>query len=298
MNNNNNLNHKNMNKFLAMLAIATSTMFISACSSDDTDDIVNNESKKMSFLVGSPSSESRAVVSDLGNPKVNWETTDQIIVWGETQKTNHVFSFSDYGKNHNYAAFTGDAFKAEKYYIMYPNQSGASFDGSGSITATIPTIQKATANSFDPNAALCAGATEGQYDRSVSILHACAFLKIKTVKECKSITITATGSGDAGSEWKVAGEVTIVASSSGAKITGYNNAVGTVKMTANGVDDTSTFSAGTYLLAVISSTKFPGIRAVVDYADGTKADKSASPTGGFQFNAAYIYNLGTATPNS
>lgn len=288
-----------MNKYFAMLTFAACSLFIAACSNNDTDDVINNESKEMSFLVGAPSSDTRAVVDNLDsqNPAVNWEGTDKILVWGLDQNSSHEFSFSNYGKYHNYAAFTGTAFTADKYYIMYPKQDGATFDGNGNITATIPSIQKATLNSFDPNAAICAGATEGQNDRSVSILHACAFLKITTVKDCRSITVSAIDNTVDGAEWKVAGKVTIQASSTGAKITGYSEAVETVKLTADGTASPSTtFPAGTYLIAIITSTKFPGINVKVDYADNTNADKSSSNT--FQFNAANIYNLGIAEANS
>lgn len=289
-----------MNKFFAMLAIAASTIFISACSSDDIDDEINDETKEMSFLVGSPSSDSRAVVDGLNsqNPAVIWEETDHILVWGQGQTQSHDFRWSAYqGNYHNFAAFTGTAFTADKYYIMYPKQSDAAFDGNGNITATIPTIQKATLNSFDPNAALCAGATKGQNDRSVSVLHACAFLKIKTVSDCKSITVSAVNPSAEGAEWKVAGKVTITASSAGTTITGYDQAVGTVTLNADGTaSPTTTFPAGTYLIAIITSTKFPGIHVTVNYADGSKAEQSSSKE--FQFNAANIYNLGTATPNN
>lgn len=288
-----------MNKFLTMLAFAASTMFMAACSSDDTDDVVNDETKEMSFLVGAPSAGSRAVVSGLEtqNPAVNWEGTDKIYVWGQGQTESHVFEFQKYGNYHNYAAFTGTAFTAEKYYIMYPKQDGATFDGNGNITAIIPTVQKATLGSFDPDAAICAGATEGQSDRSVSILHACAFLKITTTKDCRSITVAPHDISVDGAEWKVAGKVTIQASSTGAKITGYSEAEGTVKLTADGTaSPSSTFPQGTYLIAIITSTKFPGIHVTVDYADGTKAEQTN--TSALQFNAATIYNLGIATPNS
>ncbi len=288
-----------MNKYFAMFAFAASSLLIAACSNSDSDDVINNESKEMSFLVGAPSSNTRAVVSGIETqtPSVNWEETDQIFVWGEGETNSHTFTFQKYGNYHNYAAFTGTAFTASKYYIMYPKQDGAKFDGNGNITATIPAIQKATQNSFDPNAAICAGATAGQNERTVSILHACAFLKITTTKDCKSISVSAHDKNVDGAEWKVAGEVTIQASSTGAKITGYNDAVETVKLTADGTESASTtFSPGTYLIAIITSTKFPGIDVTVDYSDGTKAEKSSSST--FQFNAANIYNLGTATPNT
>ncbi len=288
-----------MNKFFTMLAFVAGSMLIASCSGSDTDDVIDNDSKEMSFIVGAPSSSTRAVVSGIGtqNPSVNWETTDKILVWGQGQTNSHSFAFQKFGNYQNYAAFTGTAFTADKYYIMYPKQDGATFDGNGNITATIPSIQKATLNSFDPNAAICAGATEGQNDRSVSILHACAFLKITTVKDCRSITVSAYDNTVDGAEWKVAGKVTIQASSTGAKITGYSEAVETVKLTADGTASPSTtFPAGTYLIAIITSTKFPGIDVKVDYADGTNADKSSSNT--FQFNAANIYNLGEAVPNS
>lgn len=293
-----------MNKFFATLAFAASTIIFAACSSNDTDDIINdvidNEPKTMSFLVGTPSSNSRAVVSGLNDnatPTINWEESDYIRVWGSGSETGYPYAFSSYTTSfHNYAAFTGTAFDASKYFLMYPNQTDATFDGTSNITATIPTIQTATLNSFDPNAAICMGATEGK-EESVTILHACAFLKITTVKDCRSITISAKNKNTDGTNWKVAGKVGIEPSSAGAKIVDFSEAADAVKLTADGTANPSTtFPAGTYLIAIITSTHFPGLDVKVDYADNTNADKSTDQI--FSFSAATIYNLGTATPTT
>ena len=250
-------------------------------------------------MVGSPSTDNtRAVIDNLikKNPGVDWQETDKVFVWGLGSTTASTFSFKQYGNYHNYALFEGTASPATKYYVMYPNQAGATFDGSGIISATIPHVQKATLMSFDPAAALCTGATEGQEDASVSIAHACAFLYITTKTDCKSITFKPTGTNSNGKPWFVTGDVKLVTSSSGCaiKIEDTANGYNYVKLTADGTENCeSTFPAGTYVMAIASSTKFPGFEITVDYGLGEN-NPHVSRVYTKQFNAGFVYNLGTA----
>ncbi len=293
-----------MNKYFAMLAFAASAMMISSCTSSDGDEGVGEITKIKSFVVSSPSSGSRAVVSGDVNdesPKVHWEETDKINVWGSGATTKYVYHFTKHGNYKNYAAFEGTAFTAPKYYLMYPAQEGATFDGNGKITATIPTYQKARANSFDPDAAICSGATAGQTDTSVGLKHACAFFKITTVKDCQYVKVSPVGTSSTGEQWYMTGGINLTTSSSGSAITisEATGGVGYVVLNAEGKESCSTtFSAGTYLIAFASSTQFPGIKIEVLYADGTKAETTNSSTiDGVSFTSGGIYNLGTATPN-
>lgn len=280
-----------MNRVFYLLACAASALFVASCSDSESSDLTEKTPVEKSFTVGTPSSTTRAVVvgvNDSQNPSVNWESTDKIYVWGLGSKTASTFSQSQFGKYHNYSTFTGTIIPAEKYWIMYPNQTGASFDGVDVISATIPNCQKAVSGSFDPAAAICTGATEGQDDASVSIKHACAFLKITTTQPCYSVTVSPATDAT----WKVTGDVNIQTSSSGNSLSFADNTYSYVKLTADGTENcTTTFPAGTYLMAIAPSTGFPGFTVVVDYGTSTP---TVTKENKIQFNAAYIYNLGTA----
>jgi len=276
-----------MNRIFYLLACAASTLFVASCSYSESSDLTKNTPVEMSFTVGAPSSTTRAVVvgvNDQQNPAVNWETTDKIYVWGLGSTYASTFSQSQFGKYHNYSTFTGTIIPAEKYWIMYPNQVGASFDGVDVISATIPNCQKAVSGSFDPAAAICTGATKGQDDASVSIKHACAFLKITTTQDCYSVTV----SGNA----EMTGDVKIQTSPSGNSLSFDDNTYTYVKLTADGTENcTTTFPAGTYLMAIAPNEGFPGFTVVVDYGTSTPTVTNSNT---IQFNAAYIYNLGEA----
>jgi len=292
-----------MNRFLYLLASVASAYFMASCSNSEDSDIIEDEPVEMSFMVASPASETRAVVVDLDsqNPTVYWEETDKINVWGQGSTKKWTFVWNAFDIFRSRVKFTGKITSAKKYWIMYPNQSDASFDGAGVITATIPPYQKAVAGSFDPAAAICTALSKGQDDTSISIMHACAFLKITTTQPCYSVTVSPVGTSSDGKEWLMTGSVNILTSSSASKISleGSRNANPFVKLTADGTANcTSTFPAGTYLIAIASSTKFPGIDITVDYGLGdNNPHVSNSPEEGLQFKAAYIYNLGIANVN-
>lgn len=296
-----------------MLALVAGSLTILSCSESKENEVIDNNPNVKTFLVGSPTSSTRAIVRDgqinEQGPYVDWETTDKIYVWGKDNTTGYTYNFTKHGNYKNYAAFEGTAFSATKYYLMYPNLgddatvTAPSYDGNGIITATIPMCQKATANSFDPRAAVCTGATEGQYDTSVSIAHACAFLKITTTLPCYKVVVRPVG-GNGEQNWSMSGEVNIETSSSGSKIVGFPSGAAEVRLTKNGsISDTDPFPAGTYLMAIVSSTKFPGYDVYVDYGLGEGEEtphnphKIMNPVGGKQFNAGFIYNLGIADAN-
>jgi hypothetical protein len=285
-----------MKKYL-LLACAAGILSISSCSESEVSEVVDNTPKKMTFTVGTSASETRASVRTLEsqNPAVDWDETDQLYVWGLGNTEPALFSFSQYGNYHNYAAFIGSIIPAAKYYLMYPNVSGSTivFDENqvGHITTTIPAVQKATKDSFDPAAAICTGATQGNMDTKVEVQHACAFLKITTTKPCYSVTVTP----GTDKTYSMTGEVYIETSSAGSAIKPpFPNGVKSVTLTADGTANcSSTFPAGTYLIAVIPSTGYPGIEITVDYGLG-EYNPHVLNENVIQMNAANIYNLGVA----
>ena len=279
-----------------LLVCAAGILSITSCSESEVSEVIDNAPQKMSFTVGTSSSQTRATVRDLftQNPAVDWQETDKVYVLGLGNTTASVFSFQQFGNFHNYAQFTGTITPADKYYLMYPNVSGTTmvYDGeTGHITTTIPAVQKATLNSFDPAAAVCTGATKGNMDTKVEVQHACAFLKITTTKPCYSVTVTP----GTDKNYSMTGGVVIETSSAGsALLPPFPNGVHSVTLTADGTADCKeTFPAGTYLMAIIPSTGYPGVEISVDYGLG-EYNPHVLNTNTIQMNAANIYNLGVA----
>ena len=91
------------------------------------------------------------------------------------------------------------------------------------------------------------------------------------------------------------GGVTIETKSSGSSLVPpFSNGVPSVTLTADGTANcSSTFPAGTYLMAIIPSTGYPGIEISVDYGLGA-SNPHVTNTSTLQLNAANIYNLGVA----
>ena len=285
-------------KRIYLLACAAGILSITSCSESEVSEVVDNTPQKMTFTVGTSSSVTRASVRTLEsqNPAVDWDETDQLFVWGLGNTEPALFSFSQYGNYHNYAAFIGSIIPADKYYLMYPNVSGSTivFDENqvGHITTTIPAVQKATINSFDPAAAICTGATQGNMDTKVEVQHACAFLKITTTQPCYSVKVTPAKNKN----YSMTGGVVIETSSAGsALMPPFPNGVQSVTLTADGTANCQQpFPAGTYLMAIIPSTGYPGIEITVDYGLG-EDNPHVINNDDIQMNAANIYNLGTAS---
>ena len=247
----------------------------------------SSSAKSRTFAVYAPGADAaatRAHLDNLDNLKLIWDTTDKLQVWANnTYSTSQQFNYGT-GTGNNYATFTGTDpadDSTEKYYIMHPYQSDATFDGTH-FTATIPTSQVATANGFDPAAILSFVATTGKDDKNVSLKHACAFMKVTTTQACKEISITAKEG------LKLAGKMSF---SSEAKVTTYTTGEGTVKLVPG---SGSSFAAGTYLIAFAASDSYKGFTVKVDYESDSYKDVETEWTSGAEaFSKGYVYNLGT-----
>lgn len=289
-----------MKKYFGMLAIAACALTISSCSSDD-ETTRSNEPVKKTFIIGAPGTDgTRAVVAEgfINDeaPKVYWEKGDQVGVWGDGDNAN-AFTWQENLTYKNTAYFNGVVVESNKYYVMYPYQSGASKTSTAEaayLNVTIPQVQYARKESFDPQAAICIGVSEPKPNEkeAITLLHACAFLKITVPKATKQIAISASSTENP--NWKLAGKVQITANSAGASITSFLAGQKTVYLMPQ--SGSESIEKGTYLIAVASSTKFPGLEINVDYADDSKC--GLETTKEIQFNAGCIYNLGTATDPS
>lgn len=287
-----------MKKYLSMLAFAAGAFMIASCSGSEADEEINNDPKVITFKISSPSTtpSSRACIDGLNIGRTNdviWQANDAISVFGNSDLTNHKL-ICKLGSTNNEGQFVGDAFDSDTYYFMYPYQADATFDGT-TLTAKIPTIQKATKGSFDPQAAICGGkANKGA--NSVSLAHACTFFVLETDEryQCEYIKLEPVSSTD----WFCTGGVKLKESSSGTAITISAETGGEsyVKLTADGTDNCSTtFDPGKYLMAVASSTQFPQLKVTVKYQGVAQKLVSTTQSTSLTLTAGNLYNLGKAT---
>ena len=124
------------------------------------------------------------------------------------------------------------------------------------------------------------------------------FFRITTTKPCYSVTVTANATTMAANgdlDWYITGDV-FLNTNSGASLINYDDTTSPcsfVKLTYDGTANCSEpFPAGTYLMAVACSTRFPGLDITVDYGGNDKPNAKDFET--HQFDAGYIYNLGRA----
>lgn len=285
-----------MKKCFFKLALFVGAMTFVSCSNND-DNIVNENDEFVSFCVGTPSTETRTVVSGINTqgPFVNWETTDQLSLWGlcnNTASAMKQMTYTKKGNLDNYAYFTATSsfdVTPSKYYVLYPYQASASCSNDGLITAEIPNVQYAVADSFDPAAAICAGSAASQ-QTSVTLDHACTYLKIKTTKDCELITVSSSQS-----DWYIAGKVTIDAASAGAAIKSFPE--GKNSVTLNPKSPATKIYAGTYLIAIASSTRLPGLTVTVKYDSSNSVSKTTGNDSQIQLASGTIYYLGTVPEN-
>lgn len=82
---------------------------------------------------------------------ITWSTEDDITVFAGDNADGVSFDVTATARNGHEATFSGSAEASATYYALSPAQTGASISN-GMISAVLPTVQTATANSFAPEA--------------------------------------------------------------------------------------------------------------------------------------------------
>ena len=78
-----------------------------------------------------------------------WSTSDKITVFsGENFATSSEFAVESVAENNHVATFSGLAAVSPEYYAVFPASADATISAQGAVTATLPTVQNATAGSF------------------------------------------------------------------------------------------------------------------------------------------------------
>ena len=270
-----------MKKYILPLMSIAMLMAMASCSSSD-DEVaeIKEESKlvPMTFTATQESnSETRSALNNSNG--VDWQAGDEISVFdGTGAGCNHQFSLTG---DASLGKFSGIASsEATSFTAVYPYTEGATLGEDGSVSGiTLPAVQTAYKDSFDPKAALMMA-----YSTDKSKLYfknAVSLVKVTTDFDCKSIVLTA--------KENIAGTGKLTYNSGAPSISFTSNQSKTI--TLKPASEDGVIAAGTYYIAICPQTLSGFSISFINSAD-TKAYTRTS-TKNNQFNRSGIRNLGT-----
>ncbi len=263
-----------MKKRFLLAGLFAVSALMTACSDDDRNDVqaVPDNNPVISNPVTNPGTQA-LVLHGVANGDVTTQKTaladdGKAVVFTDGDKVS-VFDgalinceFASEVKDEGASAdFTGTISEsATEYYVLYPYQADASISDEKAISATLPAIQTATLNSFDPKAnlsvAVCADA------ENFSLRNIGSLLKLTTTEEFDKIVVK-SNKGE-----KIAGNVSITIDDDG---------IPTAQASAGAVSELSLVPAkadekivkGTYYVAMLPGVYTDGI-TIEFYKNGAK----------------------------
>ena len=183
-----------------------------ACSSDDNEGTGTPKKQRLTFTAtqeGTPAN-TKAVIAN--NVNIHWQRTDQISLFDGT--ANNPFALTS-GEGSIYATFEGYATPSSSYTAVYPYTATAALEADGTVTGiTLPATQTATANSFDPQAALMMAVSN---NNTFAFKNVVAYLKLTPKFACSKIVL------------KAADETAVLA---GTGKLAYNNGIPTIDLSS------------------------------------------------------------------
>ena len=175
-----------MNKLLFSLMAFCAIILTVACSSDDNEGTGTPKKQRLTFTAtqeGTPAN-TKTVIAN--NVNIHWQRTDQISLFDGT--TNNTFALTS-GEGSIYATFEGMATPSTSYTAVYPYTATAALEADGTVTGiTLPATQTATANSFDPQAALMMAVSN---NNTFAFKNVVGYLKLTPKFACSKIVLKA-----------------------------------------------------------------------------------------------------------
>ena len=214
---------------------------------------------------------------------INWQSTDQISVFDGANE-NCQFSTKDFStETTTSCTFEGTVTKlATDYTAVYPYTESAKISEGVISGVTLPAIQTAVEDSFDPSAALMAAKTVSG-GRDLAFKNLVGYVKVATDFECKKIELCAA-SGE-----KLAGVGTISFNEGGTpSFTLSDGAESTITLLPEG--DGTLAAKKTYYIAVPATTLAAGWSIRLTDTDDIVSTKKGSKD--ITFNQSTILNLG------
>ena len=205
-----NYHPSNMNKiFFSLMAFCAITL-LTACSSDDNEGTGTPKKQRLTFTAtqeGTPAN-TKTVIAD--NTKIHWQSDDKICIPDDTESNEFKLTSGEGTKS---AIFEGYATPSSSYTAVYPYTATAALEADGTVTGiTLPATQTATANSFDPQAALMMAVSNGT---TLAFKNVVAYLKLTPKFACSKIVL------------KAADETAVLA---GTGKLAYNNGIPTIDL--------------------------------------------------------------------
>ena len=205
-----NYHPSNMNKFFFSLMAFCAITLLTACSSDDNEGTGTPKKQRLTFTAtqeGTPAN-TKTVIAD--NTKIHWQSDDKICIPDGTESNEFKLTSGEGTKS---AIFEGYATTSSSYTAVYPYTATAALEADGTVTGiTIPATQTATANSFDPQAALMMAVSNGT---TLAFKNVVAYLKLTPKFACSKIVL------------KAADETAVLA---GTGKLAYNNGIPTIDL--------------------------------------------------------------------
>ncbi|MCI6337706.1 MAG: hypothetical protein MR802_07185 [Prevotella sp.] len=174
---------------LPLMSIAMLMAMASCSSSDDAVEEIKEESKLVPMTCTATQESNAGTRSALnGSYGVDWQTSDKISVFdGQGNQEFTLTGDVEDGKFYGTASSTATSFTA-----VYPYTEGAQLESTGIVNGiTLPAVQTATPNSFDPNAALMMAVSTTDKKYNLDFKNAVSLVKIQTEFACKKIVLSA-----------------------------------------------------------------------------------------------------------
>lgn len=204
---------------------------------------------------GESEDESKAVFS--GYPKIAWEGNEEISLLGLKTGNEKLTTTS---KGHT-ATFTGYGDKTDDvYYAVYPYDSNVTLDGNMMLNVTVPSVQKATAGSFDPKAYIAVAKSTDKENLYFKAIGGFVKFQLEDAPSVKSVTMVSNSGANM--------------ACSAAAIINDDESVSHGKPYVDGTTSTSVRMEGTfetgkaYFMVVRPQPYTGGITIYIEYKDG------------------------------
>ena len=182
-----------MKKYILPFMSIAMLMAMASCSSSDDEVAEIKEESKLVPMTFTATQESNAETrSALNNSNgVDWQTGDEISVF-DAVGDGHNQRFTLTGEATE-GIFSGEASsEATSFTAVYPYTDGAQLKSDGSVSGiTLPAEQTATANSFDPNAALMMAVSTTDNKYNLDFKNAVSLVKVTPKFDCTKIELAA-----------------------------------------------------------------------------------------------------------
>lgn len=262
-----------------LLPLVVLSMF-SCSSSDDATPAPHNDMVTMTFSASQEevTPTTKAVFAPNGDDrKVVWQTGDMVNVMysSSSEKFSRPFALTS-GAGSSVGLFTGEAHEsAGDFTVLSPFQGQAVYGEINGIAyvnnVVIPTVQTATAGSFDPHAGIMVGLTPNSWTNAskpidFSFRSVCSFIEVKPTFNCSAIIVSTRTPREylAGNVWVDNDKTPTV----------DMDALSQFGTGANKVTLRGPITAGnTYYIAVLPDTLNDGIRITCVGSDGKMATK-------------------------